>query len=197
MRRVSLHKVSRSFAAEILPVASKVGRVLFGAIAVLAGVSALLIGLKNVGFLVEARSMPREELLFVYSFLSCLFLGIILVSSGLLSIFAPQLSSDCNLVSLLKPKPKQVYVLVAFLVLSTFVLFSREATTKVTWIDRRGIPMPFLDFHDDLFACDPDIYLCLKKSLEEFRFLPLLGNAALYYYAASILHSSCRKLRAA
>jgi len=81
---------------------------------------------------------------------------------------------------------KLSFVIVA-LTLTLFIISEREATSKVTWEEHRGAPLPFLSLMEYRGPCGPDRSFCVYSFFNALHPVPLLADVLGWYIVSCTL----------
>lgn len=86
-------------------------------------------------------------------------------------------------------KPNFIKLLVAFILVFTtvFVIVHREATSKVSWEQLRGIPYPFLVLTENRGPCLPDNIFCVEVYFQKIYPIEMLVNTFIWYFVSCVI----------
>ena len=86
-------------------------------------------------------------------------------------------------------KPNFIKMLVAFVLVITtvFVLVHREATSKVSWEQLRGIPYPFLVLTEYRGPCPPDNIFCVEVYFQKVNPIKMIVNMFIWYLVSCVI----------
>jgi hypothetical protein len=92
----------------------------------------------------------------------------------------------------LRPNLVKLVILTIIISLTLLVVTEREATSKVTWSERRGIPLPYLTLLEYRGPCPP-LNFCTKVSIQNIYPFELLFNIFGWYIVSCILFLAYEK----
>jgi hypothetical protein len=75
--------------------------------------------------------------------------------------------------SILRPTLLKLIVTFITVLLTLFVVSQRTATSKVSWNESRGAPLPFLNLVEYQGPCPP-VSFCTEVQVNSLQLLPLL-----------------------
>jgi len=75
----------------------------------------------------------------------------------------------------------KLLVLVALVLMTMLVVVSREATSKVSWEQMRGIPFPFLVITEYRGPCQPLNTFCIDLFFQRIYPIELLKDILIWY----------------
>lgn len=91
------------------------------------------------------------------------------------------------------PNLVKLIILTIIISLTLLVVTEREATSKVTWSESRGVPLPFLTLVEYRGPCLP-LNFCTKISVQNIFPLELLLNLLGWYIISCILFLAYEKI---
>ena len=86
----------------------------------------------------------------------------------------------------LRPNLVKLIILMIVILSSLSVVTEREATSKVTWSEKRGVPWPFLTLTEYQGPCPP-VNFCTKVYIQTFHPFELLLDILGWYVISCIL----------
>jgi hypothetical protein len=82
----------------------------------------------------------------------------------------------------ISPTPLKLVALILLMVLSVFARLDYEATTKVTFVESRGIPFAFLTVTEIRGLCSTGMIFWECRTIASFNFMALIANVLIIYY---------------
>ncbi len=92
-----------------------------------------------------------------------------------------------------RPGFTKLIILIIAMLLISFVSIDYEETSKVTWVESRGIPLSFLTIVGYAGPCSEFTY-CRDASIQTFRTLELLLDVSVWYGVSCLLFSGYKKI---
>lgn len=84
-------------------------------------------------------------------------------------------------INLLRPNFPKLLLFVLFMLMSTFVVVSRDATSKVSWDQVRGTPFPYLVLTEYRGPCLPQNTFCVEVNFQRIYLTELLIDILIWY----------------
>jgi hypothetical protein len=91
------------------------------------------------------------------------------------------------------PSLVKLAILLIAITLSLFVVVEREATSKVTWSEKRGIPLPFLAITQYQGPCPP-LDFCSEVDVQTLYPAQMLLDVLWWYIASCALFLGYKKV---
>ncbi|MCL7455155.1 MAG: hypothetical protein M8467_19130, partial [Anaerolineae bacterium] len=131
------------------------------------------------------NALPRTLTNFALSFSAQVFFALLFIWLAVSCVRLRLYPSKISLTHGLRNKPLALQLLL--LGASLLSVVDRAATTKVTWMESRGIPVAWLHVSDLLFACDLDALVCGKRTFESLEPLALAFGVLLFFFVAQLM----------
>jgi hypothetical protein len=144
----------------------------------------------------ESLPVDTRWMLFLSLFVSSAFFAL-LGLGGLLSIYHGMrvyVTGGKPILVLTAPALVSTFILLA---LSILVLADSSATSKITWEELRGAPLPFLSVTELRGPCMAGAIFWKCRSIENLEYAFLAIDALGFYYAVSFCRHAVNRIRAA